>query len=58
MWKRLHVKYPLFLLKFNETWIFSTYFRGGGGEAQISNFTKNRPVEADLFRVDRQTDEY
>ena len=23
----LHVKYPLFLSDFNETWIFSTYFR-------------------------------
>ena len=27
MWKRLHVKYPLFLSDFNETWIFSTDFR-------------------------------
>ena len=27
VWKRLHVKYPLFLSDFNKTWIFSTYFR-------------------------------
>jgi hypothetical protein len=27
MWKRLHVKCPLFLSDFNETWIFSTDFR-------------------------------
>jgi hypothetical protein len=26
MWQRLHVKYPLFLSDFNETWIFSTDF--------------------------------
>ena len=24
MWKRLHVKYPLFLLDFNKTYVFST----------------------------------
>ena len=27
MWKRLHVKYPLFFSNLNETWIFSTDFR-------------------------------
>ena len=29
--KRCHVKYSLFLSDFNENWIFSTDFRGGGG---------------------------
>jgi len=27
MYIGLHVKYPLFLSEFTETWIFSTYFR-------------------------------
>jgi len=27
MYIGLHVKYPLFLSNFNETWIFSRYFR-------------------------------
>jgi len=27
MYIGLHVKYPLFLSDFNDTWIFSTYFR-------------------------------
>jgi hypothetical protein len=27
MWKRLHVKYPLFFYDFNKTGIFSTHFR-------------------------------
>ena len=26
MYVGLHVKYPLFLSEFNETWIFETYF--------------------------------
>jgi hypothetical protein len=30
MWKRLHLKYPLFMLGFNETW--TDFFLGGGGE--------------------------
>jgi hypothetical protein len=52
MWKRLHVKCPLFLSDFNETWIFSTYFRK---KAQISSFIKICPVAAELFHADRQT---
>ena len=54
MWKRLHVKYPLFLSDFNETLIFSTDFRKK--KAQMSSFVKIRPVEAELLHADRQTD--
>ena len=57
MWKRLHVKYPLFLSDFNKNWIFSKYFRK---RAQVSNLIKICPVGAELFhtdgRTDRQTD--
>jgi hypothetical protein len=53
MWKCLHVKYPLFLSDFNETWIFSTDFRK---KAQITSFIKIRPVGAELFHADGQTD--
>jgi hypothetical protein len=38
-WKRLHVKYLLFLSGFSETCIFSTDFR----KTAISNFIKIRP---------------
>ena len=53
MSKRLHVKYPLFLSDFNETLIFSTNFRKKAG---ISSSFKIRPVGAELFHVERQTD--
>ena len=42
----VHVKYPLFLSDFNETWDFLDRF---SKNAQRSNFMKNRPVEAELF---------
>jgi hypothetical protein len=51
---RRHVKYPLFLSDFNQAWIFSTYFRKKN--PQISNFMKIRPVGAELFHADRETD--
>jgi hypothetical protein len=50
----LHVKYRLFLLDFNETWIFFTDF---WKNSQIWNFMKIRPVEADIFPY-RQTDRH
>ena len=52
MWKRLYVKYPLFLSNFNENWIFSTDFR----ETQISSFIKIRQVGAELFHAIGQAD--
>ena len=51
----LHVKYRLLLLDFNGTWKFSRYFR------KILRYQitwKNRPLEAELFREDGQTDRH
>jgi hypothetical protein len=53
MYIGIRVKYPLFLTDFTETWIFSTDFFKN---LQISNFTKIRPVEADLFHAGGRTD--
>ena len=41
----IHVKYPLFLSDFNETWILSRFFK----YTTIPNFTKIRPLEAESF---------
>jgi hypothetical protein len=53
MYIGLHVKYPVFLLDFNETYIFSTGVRKNTG---MLNFMKIRPVEAELFHADGQKD--
>ena len=47
------IKYSLILSYFNDTSIFSTDF---STHTQISNFMKIRPVGAELFHVDGQTD--
>jgi hypothetical protein len=54
MYIGLHVKYPLFLSDFNETWILLTDFRKN---PQISYFMNIRPVGAELFHTDGQTDD-
>jgi len=51
MYTGLHVKYPLFLSDFNNIWILSSFSKN----AQISNFVKICPVEAELFHAG-QTD--
>jgi hypothetical protein len=53
MYTGLHVKYPLLLSDFNETWNFLDRF---WNNPQISNFIKPRPVGAELFHPDGQTD--
>ena len=47
----LHVKHRLLLSYCNETWIFDRFSKTN----QISNFTKIRPVGAELFHADRRT---
>jgi hypothetical protein len=47
-----HVKYPLFLSDFNETWIFSTDFLN---MLKNTNFTKIRPVRAKVLCADGGT---
>jgi len=49
----IHVK--LFSSDFNETLIFSTYFRKN---KQISHFMKNDPVGAELFHANGRTDRH
>ena len=53
MWRRVYVKYPLFLLDFNETWIFLTDFRK---KPRIRNFLKIRLRGSELFHADGRMD--
>ena len=48
----LHLKYPLFLSEFNDSWNFLNKF---SKNPQISNPTKIRPVGAELFHADGRT---
>ena len=45
----LHVRCPILLSDFNNMWIFSRDFH----ESRLSNFTKIRPVGAELIHADR-----
>ena len=53
MWERLHVKYPLFLSRCNETENLGQFSK----TSQLSSFIKIRSVGAKLFYADGQTDE-
>jgi len=53
MYIGLHVKYQLFLPDLDKT---RDFLDGFSKNTQIPNFTKIRPVWAELFRVDRRTD--
>jgi hypothetical protein len=48
----LHVKFPLFLSHFNETWIFSTVSKN----TQTWKFMKIRRVGAEVIHEDWQTE--
>jgi len=50
----IYVKDPLLLSDFNETCVYWTVF--GEKNIEMWNFMKIRPVGAELFHADRQTD--
>jgi hypothetical protein len=54
MYIGLHVKYPLFLSDFNETWICSTDLKKKN--VQIPSFMKIRPMGTELFHADGRRD--
>jgi len=45
------VKYPFFLSEFNETYFLDRFLKN----IQIPNFMKIRPLGAELFHAERQT---
>jgi len=51
----VRIKYPLFSSDAHGTWIFLDRF---SKDTQISNFVKIRPVGAELFHADGQTDRH
>jgi hypothetical protein len=53
MYIGLRVKYPLFLLYFDESWIFVVIF---SKNIQVSNFMKISSFAVELFHVKEQPD--
>ena len=52
MWKRLHVKHPLFLSNFHKTCMFSADFR------RSLKYQNPSWGAAELFHADKQTDRH
>ena len=50
----LQVKYPIFFLGFNKTYIFDWFSK----RPQTLLFIQIRPIGAELFHMDRETDRY
>ena len=54
MYIGVHIKYPLLVSDFKQTWILPTFFFSKN--TQVLNFMKIRPVRAELLHVDRRED--
>jgi hypothetical protein len=54
MYLGIHVKYPLFLTDFNQTWFSRQIFEN----LQTPNLMKIRPAVAELYHEDRRTDRH